>query len=64
MRSWRDGTGLVNDAPATRRRESRYAREEIEAFAVTLRRVPFDDRRQRTVWWLAGSAGWRGRPGA
>ena len=38
--AWRDGTGLVNDPPGDRRRHTPYTREEIEAFAATLRDVP------------------------
>ena len=37
--AWRPGTGLGNDPAGTRRRHSPYAREEIEAFARTLRDV-------------------------
>ena len=36
----RDGTGLVNDPPGTRRRHTSYSREEIAAFAETLRALP------------------------
>ena len=43
-RAWREGTGLVNDAPGDRRRHSRYSREEIDAFVETLHRVPSRDR--------------------
>ncbi len=38
--AWRNGTGLVDDPAETRRRHTRYSREEIEAFAATLRGVP------------------------
>lgn len=38
--AWREGAGLVNDPPTDRRRHTRYTREEIEAFAETLRDVP------------------------
>ena len=38
--AWREGTGLGNDPPGERRRRARYSREEIEAFAETLRAVP------------------------
>ena len=37
--AWRESTGLVNDPPGTRRRHTAYTREEIEAFAETLRNV-------------------------
>jgi uncharacterized protein len=39
VQAWREGTGLVNDPPGTRRRHAAYARAEIEAFAETLRAV-------------------------
>jgi uncharacterized protein len=38
--AWRDGTGLVNDPPGTRRREPSYSREEILALSERLRDVP------------------------
>ena len=38
--AWREGTGLVNDPPADRRRHTRYSREEIDAFAESLRAIP------------------------
>lgn len=38
-RAWRDGTGLVHDPPGTRRRHTSYSREEIVAFAESLRGV-------------------------
>lgn len=38
--AWREGTGLVNDPPGTRRRHTSYTRAQIEAFAETLRDVP------------------------
>jgi len=40
----RDGTGLVNDPPGTRRRHTSYNREEIAAFAATLRALPPTER--------------------
>ena len=43
-RAWRGGTGLVNDPPGTERRRTKYAREEIAAFAETLRAVPPGER--------------------
>jgi hypothetical protein len=39
-KAWREGTGLVNDPPGTRRRSPSYSREEIDALAATLRDVP------------------------
>ena len=39
-RAWRGGTGLENDPPSTRRRHTRYTRDEIEALGATLRDVP------------------------
>lgn len=42
--AWRDGTGLVNDPPGMRRRHTRYTRDEIAAFASTLRDLPPDRR--------------------
>ncbi len=38
--AWRESTGLVNDPPGTRRRHTAYTREEIDAFAETLRATP------------------------
>ena len=38
-RAWREGTGLINDAPGNRRRHTPYSREQIETFAKTLRAV-------------------------
>ena len=38
--AWRDGTGLVDDPAGTRRRHTRYSREEIASFSETLRDVP------------------------
>ena len=43
-RTWREGTGLAADPPGTRRRHTRYGREELEAFASRLRDVPPADR--------------------
>ena len=43
-RAWRDGTGLVNDPAGTRRRHTRYSRDELEALASTLRDVPPEER--------------------
>ena len=42
--AWRETTGLVNDPPGTRRRHASYTREEIVAFAETLRAVPPTER--------------------
>jgi hypothetical protein len=39
-RAWRDGTGLEHDPAGTRRRHTRYSRDELEAFAASLREVP------------------------
>jgi hypothetical protein len=36
QRAWREGTGLVNDPPATRRRHASYTLEEIGTFAESL----------------------------
>jgi uncharacterized protein len=38
-RAWREDTGLVNDPAGTARRHTPYTRDEIEAFARTLRDV-------------------------
>ena len=38
-RAWRAGTGLVNDPPGTRRRHASFTREEIGAFAESLREI-------------------------
>jgi uncharacterized protein len=40
----REGAGLVNDPPGARRVHTPYTREEIEAFAETLRGLPADER--------------------
>ena len=37
--AWRQSTGLVHDPASTRRRHTPHTREEIEAFAETLRDV-------------------------
>jgi uncharacterized protein len=39
-RTWRDGTGLVNDPAGARRRHTPYTRVEPEAFSASLRDVP------------------------
>jgi hypothetical protein len=39
-KAWREGTGLANDPAGTRRRETSYSRDEIEAFSRSLRDVP------------------------
>ena len=39
-RAWREGTGLPNDPPGTRRRTVSYGREEIDSLAARLRAVP------------------------
>ena len=38
--AWRDGTGLANDPPGTRRRHTPYSRAELAAFTAQLRAVP------------------------
>jgi hypothetical protein len=38
--AWREATGLLNDPPGVRRRQSPYSRDEIGAFAATLRSIP------------------------
>ena len=43
-RAWREGTGLVNDPPGTRRRHTPYTREELERFAESLIGTPPDGR--------------------
>jgi hypothetical protein len=43
-RAWREGTGLLDDPPSVRRRHTPYTREEIEAFAATVRDVEPGDR--------------------
>ncbi len=42
--AWREGAGLGSDPAGTRRRHASYTREEIEAFAQTLRDVPPETR--------------------
>ena len=42
--AWRDGTGLANDPPGTRRRHTPYSRAELDAFTAPLRDVPPEDR--------------------
>ena len=42
--AWREGTGLVNDPPDTRRRSLRYALEEVHELVAKLRDVPPPDR--------------------
>ncbi|MGN6380601.1 MAG: DUF1272 domain-containing protein [Gaiellales bacterium] len=42
--AWRDGTGLINDPPGTRRRSLRYTPEEIDRLVARLRDVPPEDR--------------------
>jgi len=42
--AWREGTGLHCDPAGERRRHTRYTREEIEAFASTLRGTAPGDR--------------------
>ena len=39
-KAWREGTGLVNDPPGTRRRHTPYSREELGAFTASLRGLP------------------------
>jgi hypothetical protein len=36
QRAWREGTGLVNDPPGARRRQTPYTREELEAFTASV----------------------------
>jgi hypothetical protein len=38
--AWREGTGLANDPPSSRRRTSGFSREEIAELVGTLRSVP------------------------
>lgn len=38
-RAWREGTGLGNDPAGSNRRHAKYTREEIEAFAASLRTI-------------------------
>jgi uncharacterized protein len=44
VRAWRQHTGLVNDPPGIRRRQTCFTREEIGAFVETLRTVPPNER--------------------
>lgn len=39
-RAWREGAGLVNDPPDTRRRRLRYSTEQVLELVQTLRDVP------------------------
>jgi hypothetical protein len=39
-RAWRDGTGLVNDPPDSRRRSLRYSMEQVLGLVTTLRDLP------------------------
>ena len=43
-RSSRDGTGLDHDPAGTRRRHTSYIREDVAAFAESLRAVPANER--------------------
>jgi hypothetical protein len=43
-RAWREGAGLASDPPGTRRRHTRYTRDELEAFVATVREVSPADR--------------------
>jgi hypothetical protein len=36
----REGTGLVNDPPGTRRRHTPYTREQLDVFTASLRGIP------------------------
>src|SRR4249920_1993579 len=42
--SWREGTGLVNDSPGTRRRHTSYSPQEIAMFVELLHRTPPNER--------------------
>ena len=42
--AWREGTGLINDAPGKRRRHTPYTLEQIETFAEALGAVPPGER--------------------
>ena len=42
--AWREGTGLVNDPPGTKRRQLSYTRAEIDSLSETLRNVPPNER--------------------
>ena len=37
---WREGAGLAHDPPETRRRHTRYTRDELASFTARLRDVP------------------------
>jgi hypothetical protein len=43
-RAWREGTGLANDPPDSRRRTLRYTTEQMLELVTTLRDVPPADR--------------------
>jgi len=43
-REWRDGTGLVNDPPDSRRRGLRYTMEQVQELVQKLREVPPEER--------------------
>jgi hypothetical protein len=42
--AWREGTSLVHQPPGNKRRHVSHTREEIDAFAATLRGVTPDER--------------------
>ena len=42
--AWREGAGLLNDPPGTRRRHTSYSREEIAQFVEGLRGLPPTER--------------------
>jgi hypothetical protein len=42
--AWRDGTGLANDPPGTRRRQLKYSPEEVAALVSKLASVDPSDR--------------------
>jgi hypothetical protein len=42
--AWREGTGLVNDPPESRRRSVRYSAEQVQELVEMLRDVPPDER--------------------
>ncbi len=44
QQAWRDGTGLHNDPPGTRRRSLKYSQEEITALTRELRDTPPSER--------------------
>ena len=39
-RDWRPETGLAFDAPGTKRRHTKYSRDELEAFSAGIRSIP------------------------